>query len=517
MQALAKLIRNNEDFILQRTLDYAGQHNYVKYTTTLAEARTVSIRGISEALLTALKTYNEIPEINIDHDYSMDHIASYGVLQAKRHRYRGVNLEMFLGLTIYYRQAYLDLILEHDFPESDKNRYLLFILRFFDHLEIAFIKEWTSESKEELLEQLQISNRNITNEKNKYLTLFESIPTPVIILNQDNLIENLNYSAVEFLQGIALPGSDYYSKDKSRQHLEYVFPWLAEELNKFTAGNNIRFKFEKEISISGNSAKTMLISFMRMLDVSEKYKGTVIIFTDVSEIKQMEAAMTRLDRLHLVGEMAASIGHELRNPMTTVRGFLQMLSRKDAYREDIESFELMIEELDRANAIISEFLSLAKNKLVKLEMNNLNDIVMSIFPLIQAQARAQDMNIQLALRKIPDIFLDDKEIRQLLLNLVYNGLEAMRPGGTLHIKTFLRDKEIIMAVRDQGPGIDPDVMDKLGTPFLTTKADGTGLGLAVCYNIAARHNANIDVITSANGTIFSVHFPVEQIVVQLQP
>jgi|LSQX01.1.fsa_nt_gb signal transduction histidine kinase len=510
MQALAELIRNNEDFILKRTLDYAGQHNYVKYTTTLAEARTVSIRGVSEALLTALNTYNEIPEINIDEDYSADHIASYGILQARRHRYRGVNLEMFLGLTIYYRQAYLDLVLEHNFPDTIKNKYLLFILRFFDHLKIAFIKEWTGESKEKLLEQLQMSNRNITNEKNKYLTLFESIPTPVIILNQDNLIDNLNYSAMEFLHGTALPGSDYYSKNKSRQQLEDVFPWLAEDLHKFTAGNNIRFKLEKEICIPGNSAKTLLISFMRMLDVSEKYKGTVIIFTDVTEIKQMEAAMTRLDRMHLVGEMAASIGHEIRNPMTTVRGFLQMLSGKDVYHEDIESFELMIEELDRANAIISEFLSLAKNKLVKLEMNNLNDIVLNIFPLIKAQATAQDMNIQLGLRKIPDTLLDDKEIRQLFLNLVYNGLEAMQPGGTLHIKTFLRNKEIILAIRDQGYGIDPEVLDKLGTPFLTTKADGTGLGLAVCYNIAARHNANIDVITSANGTIFTVHFPVEE-------
>ncbi len=331
MQTLAQLIINNESFLLKRTLFYARQHNYVKYTTTLAEARSVSIKGLSEALLTALNTYEDVPEINIDDDYAQDQIVAYGILQARRHRYRGINLEMFLGLMIYYRQAYLDLVMDSEFPETTKNKYLLFILRFFDRLEIAFIREWTSESKEQLLEQLQISNRNITNEKNKYLTIFESIPTPVIILNQDKLIDNLNLSALEYIQDTPIPGANYYSKNKSSQHIEQVFPWLTAELNSFMTGTSVRTKIEKEINLNGKGLKTILISFMRMLDVSEKFKGTVIIFTDVTEIKRMEAAMNRLDRLHLVGEMAASIGHELRNPMTTVRGYLQILGDKDEY------------------------------------------------------------------------------------------------------------------------------------------------------------------------------------------
>ncbi len=507
MHMLTELVKNNENFLLKRTLAYAIKHDYVKYTTTLAEARISSINGLSQALLTALSTYQDVPELYIDEDYSLDQIAAYGILQARRHRYRGINLEMFLGLMIYYRQAYLDLVLENDFPEATRNKYLLFILRFFDRVEMGFIREWTSESKEELIEQLQISNRNITNEKNKYLTLYESIPTPIIILNQDNLIDNLNLSAVEFLQGAATPGADYYSKDKVKQSVEQVFPWLVEELNIFMAGDNVKAKIEKEINLHEKGIKTMLISFMRMLDVSDKFKGTVIICTDITERKQMEAAMSRLDRLHLVGEMAASIGHELRNPMTTVRGYLQILKDKDDYVQDIESFVLMIEELDRANSIITEFLSLAKNKLVQLEYKNLNDVVLNIFPLIQVKAVAQDMIINLRLGNIPDICIDDKEIRQLLLNLVYNGLESMSSGGTLAIKTYVRDEEVILAIQDQGPGIDPDVLEKLGTPFLTTKPEGTGLGLAVCYGIAARHNANIDVTTSKKGTTFIVRFP----------
>ncbi len=506
MHILAELVMNNENFLLKRTLTYALKYNYVKYTTTLEEARISSITGLSQALLTALDTYHDVPELYIDEDYSLDQIAAYGILQARRHRYRGINLEMFLGLMIYYRQAYLDLVLETDFPETSRNKYLLFILRFFDRVEMGFIREWTSESREDLIEQLQISNRNITNEKNKYLTLYESIPTPIIILNQNNLIDNLNLSAVEFLQGTATPGADYYAKNRVKQSVEQVFPWLVEELNNFMAGNNVKAKIEKEINHHENGIKTLLISFMRMLDVSDKFKGTVIICTDITERKQMEAAMSRLDRLHLVGEMAASIGHELRNPMTTVRGYLQILKDKDDYVQDMESFVLMIEELDRANSIITEFLSLAKNKLVQLECKNLNDVVLNIFPLIQVKALAQDMNINLRLGNIPDICIDDKEIRQLLLNLVYNGLESMSSGGTLQIKTCVKDEEVILSIQDQGHGIDPDVLEKLGTPFITTKPEGTGLGLAVCYGIAARHNANIDVTTSEKGTTFIVRF-----------
>ncbi len=167
----------------------------------------------------------------------------------------------------------------------------------------------------------------------------------------------------------------------------------------------------------------------------------------------------------------------------------------------------MIEELDRANSIITEFLSLAKNKMVRLERNNLNEVVLSIYPLIQAQATAQDMTIELRLGKTLDLCIDDKEIRQLILNLVYNGLEAMSPGGALRIETSVQDEEVVLAIQDKGHGIIPEILDKLGTPFLTTKPDGTGLGLAVCFGIAARHNATIDVNTSKNGTTFKVSFP----------
>jgi len=226
---------------------------------------------------------------------------------------------------------------------------------------------------------------------------------------------------------------------------------------------------------------------------------------DITERKQLEIEIARLDRLNLVGQMAAGIGHEIRNPMTTVRGFLQMLGGKTECTRYKEYYDLMIGELDRANSIITEFLSLAKNKAVDLKMHNLNTIVIALSPLIQADAIRNDKYIKVILGDIADLPLDEKEIRQLILNLVRNGLEAMT-SGNLDIRTFMDGKEVVLAVQDQGKGIEPDVLEKLGTPFFTTKEQGTGLGLAVCYSIAARLDAKIEIETGPGGTTFFVRF-----------
>lgn len=237
-----------------------------------------------------------------------------------------------------------------------------------------------------------------------------------------------------------------------------------------------------------------------------KMAGVVFVTRDISKRKQWEREMARLDRLRLVGEMAASMGHELRNPMTTVQGFLQLLQDEPGCKPYVSYFELMIEELQAANAIITEFISMAKDKAIYLKIQDMNTIVNSLYPLISAEALKSDKQVELDLGDIPPVNIDANEIRQLLLNLALNGLEAMDAGGRLFIRTFMANNKIVLAVQDQGKGIDPSIYDKLGTPFVTTKENGTGLGLAICYSIAARHNASISVGTGPTGTTFSVAF-----------
>lgn len=236
----------------------------------------------------------------------------------------------------------------------------------------------------------------------------------------------------------------------------------------------------------------------------------LILMKDITEKKKMENDLMRLDRLHLVGEMAASISHEVRNPLCVVRGFLELLEEKRECAKYRDQFELMINELDRANSIITEFLSLAKNKHVEFKKYDINQIIRSIFPLLEADAAIWDKEIILHLENVPEILLDEKEFRQLLLNLVRNGMESMPSGGEMTICTQTENDEIVLMIRDQGCGIPAEVQANIGQPFITTKDNGTGLGLSVCYSICHRHRAKIDFDTSPQGTTFYIRFREEE-------
>lgn len=232
----------------------------------------------------------------------------------------------------------------------------------------------------------------------------------------------------------------------------------------------------------------------------------LMVIQDITEKKHIEREMARLERLNLIGEMAAGIGHEIRNPMTTVRGYLQVFSAKAENFKYRETFQLMIEELDRANQIISEFLSLSRDRIVDFKVVNINTIINVLYPLIYAHANMEDKRVDIKLGNIPDSYVDEKELRQLILNLTRNGLEAMSADGVLTISTYLKHGRVVLMVEDQGCGIPSQIREKIGTPFFTTKDNGTGLGMAICYSIAARHKATLDIRSSPKGTKVSVQF-----------
>lgn len=239
-------------------------------------------------------------------------------------------------------------------------------------------------------------------------------------------------------------------------------------------------------------------------------EAILAVSNDVTDIKRYEDKIAHLDRLKLIGVTAAGIAHEIRNPLTTVKGFLQLFQEKERYASDRQHIDLMIEELDRANIIITELLSLSKNKPVNLKCQNLNDLIRKFLPLLEADAIKHDAYIQLELEEIPDLMLNEDEMRQLILNLVQNGIEAMPAGGLITIKTYQESNKVILAVTDQGSGISPEVIDKIGIPFFTTKNHGTGLGVATCYNIAYKNNARMKFETSSAGTVFRVIFRISE-------
>lgn len=274
------------------------------------------------------------------------------------------------------------------------------------------------------------------------------------------------------------------------------------QLYKFGYIENFEYRFKKK---SGEIGYIIISVNSFNIEGSDYLIASGI---DVTELKHYQQEMARLDRLNLIGEMAASIGHEIRNPLTAIRGFLQMIGNKAEYGKDRVFFDLMIEELDRANGIISEYLGMAKDKRVNLQLKALDQVVISLYPIILSNAIQNEIIVRLEVNKLPQALLDEMEIRQLILNMARNALEAMSEGGVLTIGTRLEAGKIVLSIKDEGCGLAHEIQDKLGTPFVTTREKGTGLGLAVCYSIAARHKAKIDYETSSKGTTFNIRFPI---------
>ena len=246
---------------------------------------------------------------------------------------------------------------------------------------------------------------------------------------------------------------------------------------------------------------------VQVLEVNDE-QCELLVITDISDRVEMQNHLNRLERLNLIGEMAAGIAHEIRNPMTTIQGFLQIW-RKTGTPLPKEHIDLMLSELLRANQIISEYLSLAGNKESRLAVQSVRNLVDTVAPLLQAVAVMAEKEIEVVHKDGDvEVLADENEMRQVILNLAKNGLEAMNEGGLLKIVTCLDGDSAMIDVEDQGPGIPEHVLEKLGTPFFTTKDRGTGLGLALCYSIVQRHNGSITVASSPRGTKFTIRLPV---------
>ncbi|MDR3563706.1 MAG: ATP-binding protein [Negativicutes bacterium] len=390
--------------------------------------------------------------------------------------------------------------------ESRKQAYLagasvisLFLLVFCGLLgSRAAAQQAFNRQLDNAVQELQLAGAKLTEQAE----LLDFAHDYILVRDLDSKIIYLNRAAES---GYGWPASEAIGQE-THSLLETQFPAAAKYdimASLLTDG-----RWDGELIITRKDGRQIIVQSHQTLnrDTDGNPVAILEINHDVTAQKNLDAELARLDRLNIIGEMAASIGHEVRNPLTTVRGYLQMFQRKHEYHQHRQQFKTMIEELDRANLIISEFLSLAKNKAVFLKRYNLNDIVSILLPLLQADAFRTGHDLQIEMGDIPDIDLDEREIRQLFLNLVRNGMDATPPGGRVTIKTELVDNKVVLTVEDTGHGIPPEIFAKLGTPFVTTKENGTGLGLAVCYRIADRHNAKIEVDTSSAGTTFEVKF-----------
>lgn len=289
-KTISAILKANEDWLMERVLDYAKRQNYTKYTSTLAEAWRVSIEGLSDAISKAWDTYQGVPELHPDDDYISDPVAAFGILEAKLHRNRGITLAMFLGLMKYYLQSYLDLVHKEFVREEDRHVYRLFIRRCFDRIEIGFCSEWSALTENQKMEDLRQENRSMTNEKNRYLTIFESASEPIILFNEDNEIENINLAGSNLLKLSAVSGQIYYGNTPIDTSICRLF---EDTVKSFVESDKKEKAFDMEFVNEGEK-KYYDVKMSKMLDVSGKFNGTVLIFNDLTVRKNFEHAQEKL-------------------------------------------------------------------------------------------------------------------------------------------------------------------------------------------------------------------------------
>lgn len=236
----------------------------------------------------------------------------------------------------------------------------------------------------------------------------------------------------------------------------------------------------------------------------------VIVSRDISERKKSEEILLQSEKLSVVGELAAGVAHEIRNPLTTIKGFVQLYRAKD---QTFEFSELLLNELERIETITSELLSLGKPQAITLTRVTLQELLEKTLELLSPQALMHDIQFELVMEEAP-IFIrcEKNQLKQVFLNILKNAMEAMPEGGYIRIQLEKGgEDECLVSVQDQGCGIPEQLLPRLGEPFYTLKEKGTGLGLMICHKIVKQHNGTITYQSKEQeGTLVQIKLPVTE-------
>jgi PAS domain S-box-containing protein len=354
----------------------------------------------------------------------------------------------------------------------------------------AFLIRYLFKNKAELQE----------SEKNNQL-LLSLLPDPLVI-HQDGKMVFINQ------EGLRLIGAKNKNQLLGKSILQFVLPdyhnAIRERINAtfLTSKSNTPFQI-KILNLHHE------VFDIETTGVSINYQGKPSILTivrDITAIKsQTDELIRKSDKLSLVGQLAAGIAHEIRNPLTSLRGFIQLLQYKSEDNKDY--CNIMLSELDRINLIVGEFLILAKPQMVQFNERDINQIIRHVVTLIGTQAIINNIHLVHKLAdNLPTISCEENQLKQVIINLIKNAIEAMPTGGTITVETGMHDEDhLFIRIVDEGKGIPSEMLEKLGEPFYTTKDHGTGLGLMVCYKIIENHLGEIRVNSEVNqGTTFEV-------------
>ncbi|GLB60756.1 PAS domain-containing protein [Cytobacillus sp. NCCP-133] len=233
------------------------------------------------------------------------------------------------------------------------------------------------------------------------------------------------------------------------------------------------------------------------------------IRNDITERKKTEEVLHRQDKLAAVGQLAAGVAHEIRNPLTSMKGYTEFLQLDETNEERQEFLHIILDEIERVNNIVEDFLVLAKPKAVELEEKNIIPVIKNVLSLVEFEARKRNVKIHFEYEQdIIQIECDENRLKQVFLNFVNNGIEAMPDGGDITFRANIINNQVQISIQDTGVGIPEDKLKKIGEPFYTTKKNGNGLGLMVSFKIIESHSGKVYIESELNkGTTFNILLP----------
>jgi two-component system sensor histidine kinase HydH len=283
--------------------------------------------------------------------------------------------------------------------------------------------------------------------------------------------------------------------------------------------DQLRTTHEREILFQKSNSEIMPLSISTspVIDENGTCSGAVIVIRDLREIKRLEEKVRRSEKLAAIGKLAAGISHEIRNPLSSIRGFAQFLRHalKDKPQER-EYTEVMIKEMDRINRVVSDLLSFAGHDVVEPAPTDVTELVEHVIRLVEPETQEKKVEIHSSVVSgLDEIPLDAYKITQVLLNLILNALQFNNEGN-IRVTAELDEEnsQLIFQVEDDGPGIPPENKEKVFDPFFTTREKGTGLGLAIVHKIVESHRGEIWVDSPLpgknEGCRFTIAIPVSR-------
>lgn len=356
---------------------------------------------------------------------------------------------------------------------------------------------------------LEISGEAVLlNEVRQYAEkFFDEVPSAIIIIDNSGVVTNFNSIASEVT---GINEEEIITKNIYNLNINILNPIF--KLMKDGLENEIIYiKHIIKIAKEENIEISIVLNTSIQRDNTNNIIGIICVFKSIKQVNALEESIIRAKNLESLGELAAGMAHEIRNPLTSIKGYAQYLKMESEGNINIEDdVDIIISEVERLNGIIDRFLIFARPNKLKTENVNINQIVKNVIMLINKEAKDNDIIFKECLNEIPSINVDVNQIEQVFLNIIINAVQAMPNGGNIKITTeyLIADELVQISVEDFGKGIKSEDYDKIFEPFYTTKEKGTGLGLAICARIIENHRGTIEVSSTLNvGTKVIIKLP----------